>query len=58
MTSAAIDIRQLVTHYGSRLILDHVDLMVEAGEIMVIMGEQWLGQEHAAASFARSECAE
>ncbi len=44
MNSVAIDIQQLVTHYGSRLILDHVDLMVEAGEIMVIMGGSGSGK--------------
>ncbi|MEQ8231706.1 MAG: ATP-binding cassette domain-containing protein [Gammaproteobacteria bacterium] len=41
---AAIDVRGLVTHYGSRLILDHVDLQVAQGEIMVIMGGSGSGK--------------
>ena len=44
MTTAAIECRQLVTHYGPRLILDHVDLVVEPGEIMVIMGGSGSGK--------------
>ena len=44
MTGAAIEISQLVTHYGSRLILDRVDLEVGYGEIMVIMGGSGSGK--------------
>ena len=42
--TAAIEVRELVTHYGARLILDHVDLTVSAGEIMVIMGGSGSGK--------------
>ena len=42
--TAVIEVRDLVTHYGSRLILDHVDLTVGAGEIMVIMGGSGSGK--------------
>jgi phospholipid/cholesterol/gamma-HCH transport system ATP-binding protein len=44
MQSQAIEVRDLVTHYGSRLILDHVDLDVAYGEIMVIMGGSGSGK--------------
>ena len=44
MTTADIEIHQLVTYYGARLILDHVDLVVEPGEIMVIMGGSGSGK--------------
>ena len=44
MSSLAIEVRQLVAHYGDRLILDHVDLVVEPGEIMVIMGGSGSGK--------------
>ena len=44
MAGGAIAIRGLVTHYGSRLILDHVDLDVGYGEIMVIMGGSGSGK--------------
>ena len=44
MADAAINVRQLVTHYGSRLILDHVDFSVGTGEIMVIMGGSGSGK--------------
>ena len=44
MTGPAIEIHQLVTYYGARLILDHVDLVVESGEIMVIMGGSGSGK--------------
>ena len=42
--SAAIEVRELVTHYGARLILDNVDLTVDSGEIMVIMGGSGSGK--------------
>ena len=38
MQAGAIEVRDLVTHYGTRLILDGVDMDVAPGEIMVIMG--------------------
>ena len=44
MMSGAIEIRDLVTHYGARLILDHVNLDVGYGEIMVIMGGSGSGK--------------
>ena len=44
MTAGAIEIRGLITHYGSRLILDQVDLDVGYGEIMVIMGGSGSGK--------------
>ena len=43
-TGAAIEVDELVTHYGSRRILDRVDLRVESGEIMVIMGGSGSGK--------------
>ena len=39
-----IEVRNLVTHYGSRKILDDVSLTVYAGEIMVIMGGSGSGK--------------
>lgn len=42
--AAAIEVNELVTHYGSRRILDRVDLRVEHGEIMVIMGGSGSGK--------------
>ena len=42
--TAAIEVHDLVAHYGARLILDHVDLTVSAGEIMVIMGGSGSGK--------------
>lgn len=39
-----IEVTDLVTHYGSRLILDHVNMTVSAGEIMVIMGGSGSGK--------------
>ena len=44
MTAGAIEIRGLITHYGSRLILDQVDLDVGYCEIMVIMGGSGSGK--------------
>ena len=41
---SAIDVRELVTHYGSRLILDQVNFQVGYGEIMVIMGGSGSGK--------------
>ncbi len=40
----AIEVTKLVTHYGRRLILDAVDLNVDYGEIMVIMGGSGSGK--------------
>jgi phospholipid/cholesterol/gamma-HCH transport system ATP-binding protein len=39
-----IEVRDLVTHYGTRRILDRVSLRVEPGEIMVIMGGSGSGK--------------
>ena len=44
MTEAAIDVTQLVTHYGPRKILDQVDFRVDYGDIMVIMGGSGSGK--------------
>lgn len=41
---AAIDVSNLVTHYGRRLILNDVDFRVGYGEIMVIMGGSGSGK--------------
>lgn len=40
----AIEVRDLVTHYGSRKILDQVNLDVRTGEIMIIMGGSGSGK--------------
>ena len=40
----AIEVHDLVTHYGSRLILDQVDFAVDYGEVMVIMGGSGSGK--------------
>lgn len=40
----AIEVRDLVTHYGPRLILDGVDMDVAYGEIMIIMGGSGSGK--------------
>ncbi len=40
----AIDVRELVAHYGSRLILDRVNLQVRNGEVMIIMGGSGSGK--------------
>ncbi len=42
--SAAIKVEDLVTHYGSTRILDHVNMQVNTGEIMVIMGGSGSGK--------------
>jgi len=42
--TAAIEVEDLVTHYGSTKILDHVDVQVKTGEIMVIMGGSGSGK--------------
>ena len=39
-----ISVRELVTHYGERKILDRVDLEVRRGEILVIMGGSGSGK--------------
>ena len=41
---AAIDVRNLVTHYGSRKILDDISFQARQGEIMVIMGGSGSGK--------------
>lgn len=41
---AAIEVSRLVTHYGSRLILDNIDFRAGYGEIMVIMGGSGSGK--------------
>jgi phospholipid/cholesterol/gamma-HCH transport system ATP-binding protein len=43
-TEVAIAVRGLVTHYGTRKILDQIDLEVRAGEIMIIMGGSGSGK--------------
>ena len=44
MAGPAIEVRDLVAHYGSRLILDRVNLNVGQSEIMVIMGGSGSGK--------------
>lgn len=44
MSELAIEVTDLVTHYGSRLILDHVNFSARQGEIMVIMGGSGSGK--------------
>jgi phospholipid/cholesterol/gamma-HCH transport system ATP-binding protein len=40
----AIDVSHLVTHYGTRKILDDVNVQARQGEIMVIMGGSGSGK--------------
>ncbi len=44
MAGPVIEVRDLVTHYGSRKILDGVDFAVEPGEIRVVMGGSGSGK--------------
>lgn len=39
-----IEVRDLVTHYGTRKILHGINLTVQPGEIMVIMGSSGSGK--------------
>ncbi len=39
-----IEVRDLVTHYGDTMILNHVDLQVFRGEILVVMGGSGSGK--------------
>ena len=39
-----IGVRNLVTHYGDRKILDGIDMDIRRGEIMVIMGGSGSGK--------------
>jgi phospholipid/cholesterol/gamma-HCH transport system ATP-binding protein len=41
---AVIEVRDLVTHYGARAILDGVNVDVQPGEIMVVMGGSGSGK--------------
>jgi phospholipid/cholesterol/gamma-HCH transport system ATP-binding protein len=43
-TNLAIDVSHLVTHYGSRKILDDINVQARQGEIMVIMGGSGSGK--------------
>ena len=43
-TAPAIDVSHLVTHYGSRKILDDINVQARQGEIMVIMGGSGSGK--------------
>lgn len=44
MSASVIDVENLVTHYGSRKILDQVDFQVDDREIRVIMGGSGSGK--------------
>ncbi len=44
MDEPVIEVERLVTHYGSRRILDEVDFSVEPGEIRVVMGGSGSGK--------------
>jgi len=44
MSELAIEVTDLVTHYGTRLILDAVNFSAKQGEIMVIMGGSGSGK--------------
>ena len=41
---AAIEVSNLVTHYGARKILDQVTLTIQEREIMIIMGGSGSGK--------------
>lgn len=43
-TTPAIEVRNLVTHYGTRKILSDISLSVDEGEIMVVMGGSGSGK--------------
>jgi phospholipid/cholesterol/gamma-HCH transport system ATP-binding protein len=43
-TSPMISVRDLVTHYGERRILNHVNLDIQPGETMVILGGSGTGK--------------
>ena len=43
-TTPAIEVRNLVTHYGTRKILSDISLNVDEGEIMVVMGGSGSGK--------------
>ena len=42
--SPVVEVRDLVVHYGEHKVLDGIDLQVQAGEIMVIMGGSGSGK--------------
>lgn len=44
MEDFAIEVKQLVTHYGNRKVLDNINMSVRKGEIMVIMGGSGSGK--------------
>ena len=37
-TESVIEVRDLVTHYGDRMILKGIDVDIRKGEIMVLVG--------------------
>jgi phospholipid/cholesterol/gamma-HCH transport system ATP-binding protein len=44
MDDLAIEVKHLTTHYGSRKVLDDINLSVRKGEIMIIMGGSGSGK--------------
>ena len=44
MPKSIIEVRDLVTHYGDTLVLDHVSCKVERGEVFVIIGGSGCGK--------------
>ncbi len=42
--TAAIEVKNLFTHYGERLILNDINVSIEQGEVMVIMGGSGSGK--------------